>query len=140
MAQPEMIRVDGLKDLVNAVRAAKDGALRREMGQANKQIGELVISKLQPRPDPAAVGTGRGAEVRPSASMRDVVLRVGGAHRRNPPRSLWGASSVGLPRQNRPLRPYIKQTAADHIDEISDAWLHAIARGLAAAFYRTDVQ
>lgn len=135
-----MIVVDGLKELVNAVRAAKDGALRREMGQANKQIGELVISKLQPRPDPAAVGVGKGAEVRPSASMRDVILRVGGAHRRNPPQSLWGSRAVTRPRQARPLRPYIKQTAADHMDEISDAWLHAIARGLAAVFYRTDVQ
>lgn len=135
-----MIAVDGLKELLATVRAAKDGALRREMGQANKGIGELVVSKLQPRPDPAAVGAGKGAAVRPSASVRDVILRVGGAHRRNPPQALWGARAVSSRRRARPLRPYIKQTAADHMDEISDAWLHAIAKGLSSAFYRTDVE
>src|SRR5690606_36444435 len=67
------IEVEGLKEFNRAVRAAKDKQLDKRIGQANKKIGQLVIDRLSPSPDPRAIGAGRGATVRPSASKREVL-------------------------------------------------------------------
>lgn len=132
------IEVDGLRELNLAVRRAVDSDLPKRMGLANKAIGELVISKLSPSPDPAAVGIGAGATVRASASKREVLLRVGGAHRAKPPLSVWGKRrSIGFGR-SVPKRPFITETARRHEDEIADAYLHAVANALSPAFYDTE--
>jgi hypothetical protein len=130
------IEVDGLKELNAAIRRATDSELPKRMGQANKLIGELVISKLEPRPDPLAVGEGAGATVRASASKREVLLRVGGAHRPKPPLSVWGKRRGGVGRA--PKRPFITETARRHEDEIAAAYLEAIAEALDPAFYKTE--
>lgn len=132
-----------------AVRRSVDRDLPKRLGQANKSIGAMVIAKLSPRPDPAAVGLGRGAAVRPSASKREVVLRVGGAHRVNPslpkPTSsnnrwalaVWGKRQGPLAFRKRPPRPHIRQTVEDHRDEIEQAWLKAVADAMKPAFHKT---
>lgn len=133
------IEVEGLQEFHRAIRRAADTDLPKRLGQANKKIGQLVISKLQPRPTPAAVGTGAGAAVRPSASKRDVVLRVGGKHRADhSPQMQWGKRPVREPGVAAPKRPYIRETVERHRDEIEDAWLRAVAEAMDPAFYDTD--
>lgn len=128
------IEVEGFKEFHRAVRAAKDKELNKRLGQANKKVGQLVISKLSPAPDPVAVGAGRGASVRPSASKREVLLRVGGGHRPKPPLSVWGSKRVGRVGVHAPPRPFIQGTAETHFDEISQAWLDATIEAFSPAF------
>lgn len=132
------IEVDGLREFNAAVRRAVDSDLPKRIGQANKEIGKLVISRLHPRPDAEAVGAGAGASVRPSASKREVLLRVGGKHRdSSAPLAQWGKRRVPI-RGRAPKRPYIKQTAEDHYDEISAAYLAALANAMAPVFHDTE--
>ena len=143
------IEVEGLKEFQRAARRAADQELGKRLGQANKQIGQLVIDRLVPRPDPAAVGTGAGAAVRPSASKREVLLRVGGKHREraslpHPTTSraryalaAWGRRSGGW-FVRRPKRPYIRETVERNRPEIEQAWLKAVSTAMKPAFHRTD--
>lgn len=131
------IEVHGLKEFQAASRRAVDSELPKRLGQAHKRIGELVISKLQPRPEPSATGTGAGAAVRASAAKREVLLRVGGSHRRKPPLSVWGRNRVTRVGLATPKRPYIRQTIDRHEDEIGKAYLEAISRAMSGAFHDT---
>lgn len=136
----EAIEIVGLKEFQRASRRAVDTELPRRLGQAHKHIGELVISKLEPRPDPAAVGAGRGADVRSSASKRDVILRTGGGHRASgiyTKMQPWGARRVVRPGIPVPARPYIRRTIDNHYDEIADAYLEAISAAMSGAFAQT---
>ena len=131
------IEVEGLKEFNRAVRMAKDKALDKRIGQANKKIGQLVIDRLAPALDPAAVGAGRGATPRASASKREVLLRVGGAHRAAGPNTRmqpWGAKRVTPVGKPTPPRSFIQGTAAEHFDEIGDAWMDAIIEAFSPAF------
>lgn len=132
------IQIEGLKEFQQAARKATDADLPKRLGQAHKQIGQLVIDRLTPRPDPAAVGTGGGSTVRPSASKRDVLLRVGGNHRPKPPMSVWGRRRVLRPGASAPARPYIKETAERNRDEIGTEYLKAISAAMSSAFAETD--
>lgn len=138
---PGYIQIDGLREFNRAVRMAADTELPKRIGQANKHIGALVVSKLSPRPDPRAVGISTGATVRPSASKREVVLRVGGSHRasgRHTRKQQWGRRRVVPPGTRTPPRPDIQGTARAHQDEIGGSWLKAIAAAMSGAFYRTE--
>lgn len=135
------IEVKGLKEFNRAVRAAKDKELDKRIGQANKKIGQMIVDRLYPNPDPRATGVGRGATPRPSASKREVLLRVGGAHRsRNgasPEQTRmqpWGAKRIVRPGTELPDRPFIQGTAEQNFDEIGQAWMDAIMDALAPAF------
>ena len=131
------IEVEGLKEFQRAVRAAKDKELDRRLGQANKRIGQMVIDRLSPSPDPRAIGVGKGATPRASASKREVILRVGGAHRASGPFTKmqpWGARRVVRPGIPTPDRPFIQGTADRNFDEIGDAWLDATMDALRPAF------
>lgn len=130
------IEVEGLREFQRVVRRAVDRDLPKRLGQANKRVGELIISRLNP--DPAAVGAGKGATVRPSASRREVLLRVGGAHRPKPPLSVWGVRQVLRVGQRAPQRPYIKGTAEAHMDQIAAAYLTGIAQAMDPAFAETE--
>lgn len=130
------IEVEGLKDLNRAVRQSTDVGLPKRIGEANKAIGKLVISKLNPRPVPAAVGEGAGASVRPSATKREVLLRVGGRHRVAVPMQQWGKRQVVEP--NPPKRPFILGTAEKHRREIETAYIKAIREAMQPAFWRVD--
>jgi hypothetical protein len=133
------IEVEGLKEFQRAVRFAADTGLTKELGQANKKIGQLVVDRLSPRPDPAAVGTGAGATVRPSATRREVLLRVGGKHREGrTPIMQWGRRPGPSPFGRRPKRPYIRWTVERHRQEIEREWLKAVAKAMKPAFYRTE--
>jgi hypothetical protein len=139
------IEVEGLKEFNRAVRAAKDRELDKRIGQANKAIGQLVIDRLFPNPDPRAIGAGRGANPRPSASKREVLLRVGGTHRsRNgasPEQTRmqpWGIKRVVPIGAPVPERPFIQGTAEQHMDEIGQAWLTAMTEALAPAFAEAE--
>lgn len=137
------IQVEGLKEFQRAVRQARDKGLDKRLGQANKQIGQLVIDRLYPNPDPRAIGKGRGATVRPSASKREVQLRVGGAHRASgihTPKQPWGAQRVVRPGTDTPPRPFIQGTAEREFQAIGDAWLEATVAALAPAFASSETR
>ena len=120
----------------SGIRNGVDRELPKRLGQANKSIGQLVISRLSPRPDPAAVGAGAGAAVRPSASRREVLLRVGGKHRSGrTPVMQWGRRpGVANPFRRRPKRPYIRETVERNRPEIEQAWLDAVGQALRGPF------
>lgn len=133
------IEVEGFAETLRVARRSADRELPKRIGQANKSIGRMVIARLQPRPDPAAVGEGAGASVRPSASKREVLLRVGGKHRAgHTPEMQWGKRPGRRPRQTAPPRPYIRETVERHRDEIEQAWLEAIAQAFSGAFADTE--
>ena len=138
MAKSGAIEVDGLKEFQAASRRAVDSELPKRLGRAHKEIGQLVIDRLQPRSDPAAVGSGAGAAIRASASKREVLLRVGGAHRARPPLSIWGRTRVLRVGQSAPPRPYIRGTIDKHQDEIGTAYLEAISAAMSGAFADTS--
>lgn len=131
------IEVLGLKELNQAIRRATDQDLRKRVGQANKKIGQLVISKLRPRPVPQAVGTGAGSKVRASATVREVLLRAGGSHRSRPPLQQWGRNHV-TSFGPAPQRPFILGTAQQHSGEIEDAYLKGLAEAMTPAFYKVE--
>lgn len=129
------IEVDGLKEFQRAVRKSTDTELPKRLGQANKSIGQLVISKLEPKPDPAAVGKGAGSTIRPSASKRDVLLRVGGTHRAGrTPQMRWGKFPGRNARDPAPDRPHIRGTVERHRKEIEKAYLDATQDAMSGAF------
>lgn len=135
------IQVEGLKEFQRAVRAAKDRELDKRLGQASKKVGQLVIDRLSPAPDPLAVGSGRGAHVRPSASKREVLLRVGGGHRAangaTPEQTRmqpWGARRALRVGKPAPARPDIQGTVERHFDEIGETWMDAVIDAFAPAF------
>ena len=133
------VEVDGLKEFNRAVRKAVDKDLGKRIGQANKGIGQMVVDRLQPRPDPSAVGEGAGAAVRASASKREVLLRVGGKHRAGrTPQMQWGRRPGPLAFRRRPKRPFIRETVDRHEGEIFDAWLEAISQAMKPAFHSTE--
>lgn len=135
----DYIEVVGLRDFQRAARRAVDSELPKRLGQVNKQVGRKFIDQwLHPKPDPAAVGEGAGAKVRPSAAKREVTLRVGGKHRAgHVPYAQWGKRPVRSFR-SAPPRPYIKKSVERHYDDIADMWLEAVARAMDPAFHRTE--
>lgn len=140
MAKPfGEIKVDGLKEFQRSARRAADTELPKRLGQVNKRIGALVISRLQPRPDPAAVGEGAGASVRPSASKREVLLRVGGKHRAGrTPQMQWGKRPGRRVGSGAPKRPFIRETVERHREEIEQAWLQAVSDAMSGPFHDTE--
>lgn len=122
------IRIEGWRELQREISRATDKDLPKQIGRVHKEIGEMVISRLRP----PAVGEGRGASVRPSATRREVTLRVGGGHRDI--RALqWGRRQV-WPGGDAPDRPDIIGTARRHEDEIADALLAGIEKALKPPF------
>jgi hypothetical protein len=133
------IEVEGLKEFQSAARRAVDSGLPKRLGEANKSIGQLVISRLSPSPDPSAVGTGAGAAVRASAAKREVLLRVGGAHRAGKsPQMQWGRQPGPMAFRSRPARPYIRETVESNRDEIEQAYLKAVSQAMKPAFNKTE--
>lgn len=131
------IEVEGLKEFNRAIRQAKDKDLNKRLGQANKKVGQLVISRVTPKPDPRAVGIGGGSTIRPSASKREVLLRVGGSHRasgEHTRKQPWGKKRVARPGTRTPPRPDIQGTADDHFDDIGNEWMTATMQALGPAF------
>lgn len=133
------VRIEGLREFQRAARRAADSDLPRRLGRAHKHIGRLVIARLRPRPTPEAVGKGAGAAVRPSASKREVLLRVGGKHRADhTPYMQWGKRPGRKVERDAPPRPYIRETVERNRDEIETAYLKAVSAAMAGAFADTE--
>lgn len=125
--QPFRIEVEGYKEFQRAVgRADKD--LAKRLGQVHKDVGEFVISKLHP----PTVGDGAGNKVRPSATRREVLLRVGGAWRDEHQRQ-WGKRQE-FPGGHAPERPDILGTAERYQTEIEQRLLDAIDKAYKPPF------
>lgn len=124
------IRVEGYRELQRAVSKAVDQDLPKRIGQVHKDIGASVISRLQPK----AVGAGAGASVRPSATRREVILRVGGGHRNEDPRVLQWGKRQKFPDGEPPDRPYIVATARAHQAQIERMLLDGIEAALKPPF------
>lgn len=123
------IRIEGHRELQRAISKAVDRDLPKRIGQVHKEVGRFVISRLQPK----SVGKGAGALVRPSATRREVLLRVGGAHR--DVRALqWGKRQV-WPGGQPPRRGHIVGTALDHEDRIRRMLLDGIDKALKPPFH-----
>lgn len=123
MADDAGVRVEGVRELLTALRKAERADLRKQLGQANREIGAEVIRRLQPLPD--SVGLGAGATVRPSANARLVQLKAGGAHRNTgAPVAQWGRRHA--PRDTP--RPHIVGTALRVFPRIENTYLEAIDR------------
>ena len=142
-------QVEGYKEMQRDLRKAGKEA-GKALGQAHKRVGQLIISKLAPAPDPRAVGTGKGANVRPSATKREVLILAGGKHRaqmaadavargydlRSPLAAMsWGKKQSFS--KDRPKRPYIIGTAREHEDEIIDRFSDETMAALKPYFYGT---
>lgn len=122
------IRIEGWRELQREISRASDKDLPKRIGAAHKEIGEMVISRLRP----PSVGEGRGRSVRPSATRREVTLRVGGGHRDIRARQ-WGRRQT-WPGGDAPERPDILGTARRHEDEIVDALLAGVEKALKPPF------
>lgn len=126
------IEVEGLKELQTAIKR-QQGKLPAAIGEAHKEIGQFIIGKL-PEGDPHAVGMGSGATVRPSATKRDVVLRVGhGAREGHKPQ--WGSKEV-QPFESG--RPYIVGAIQDNQEQIEEMFMKKYMDVLGPAFFKAS--
>jgi hypothetical protein len=147
------IQIEGYRELQKALRQAQDQHLPKELGHLHKEIGRFIVSRLEPPPVPEATGRGAGATVRPSASKRELLLSVGGAHRvKGPPfvgrtpagaaphaYARWGRQGVqGIKRGRVPPRPHIVGTALNHQAEIRRQLLDGIVKALEPAFQESE--
>lgn len=130
MLASDGIRVEGVRDLTRALNRAGGRDLTKQMGQANKAIGQTVIARLSP--SPVNVGSGAGAKVRPSASARLVQFKAGGAHRVGDADAWGGLPAVPWGRvpaaRRRQRRPHIVGTAIKVYPRIERDYLAAIDR------------
>jgi len=127
------IKVEGLKELQADIKQ-RQGKLPTEIGQIHKEVGQFIIGKL-PEGDPHAVGMGSGATVRPSATKRDVVLRVGGAHREGKDYMQWGKAAVMPPVSGR---PYIVGAIEDNQEQIEEMFMKKYMDVLGPAFFKAS--
>ena len=128
------IEVEGLKEFQSDLKRQM-GKLPAEIGQIHKEVGQFIIGKL-PEGDPHAVGMGSGATVRPSATKRDVVLRVGGAHR-DPGKDYmqWGKQVV-QPFESG--RPFIVGAIQDNQEQIEEMFMKKYMEVLGVAFHSSS--
>jgi hypothetical protein len=122
------IRIEGWRELQREISRAADKDLPKQIGRVHKDVGKLVISRLRP----PSVGEGAGASVRPSATRREVTLRVGGGHRDEHVRQ-WGRRQL-WPGGDAPERPDVLGTARRHEAEIMDALLKGVEKALKPPF------
>lgn len=130
------IKVEGVRDLIRALKQSGETEIPKQMGRENKAIGQIIIDRL--RPLPKTVGRGAGAKVRPSATARLVQLRAGGKHRdtdedgrphsnnREVYRESWGR--IWTRRGRR--RPHIVGAAREVMPEIEERYWRGVARAM----------
>jgi hypothetical protein len=130
------IQIDGLRELQRDLKASQ-GKLPKALGEAHKNVGRFVISKV-PQGDPHAVGAGSGATIRPSATKRDVLLRVGHGARplvgKTGGAAQWGKARV-MPFAPGPhSRPYIVGTIEQNRGAIVEKFLDETMKALKSVF------
>jgi hypothetical protein len=120
------IVVEGMTELRANFRRLGGPDMVKELGQVHKRVGELVISRAGGAS--TGVGTGTGATIRPSATTREVQLRVGGRHRaRFGKWRQWGIGQVWPP----PSRPFLIGAAREAEGPIIEEYLRGV-RAVAA--------
>lgn len=118
----KVLTVEGLDELRATLRRFRGPEMTKQLGQVHKRIGEIVIARAGGAQ--TGVGAGTGATIRPSASVREVQLRVGGRFRaRFGAWRQWGQEQYGKP---YPPRPYLIGAAESASDEILDAYLDGV--------------
>ena len=127
------IQIEGYREFQRDLKKAM-GQQPKAIGKAHKEVGKLIIERLKPAPTPEAVGEGAGSKVRPSATVRELVLRAGGKHRTHGRRQQWGKRQVKPFQQRSKSRPFIVQTALDHEEEIKQELLDELVKALDSAF------
>jgi hypothetical protein len=115
----DAVQIEGVRELVRAI-GNIDPALRKELGQRNKAIGQRIIDKAFPKPE--AVGAGTGSK--PKASATTNVLRIMAGHSgRTKHVQSWGKRPT--PRDGV-KRPYIRRSAEQDMPQIEKDYLDAL--------------
>jgi hypothetical protein len=119
---PVRLEVEGMDEVRAAFRRLGGPEMVKQLGQVHKRVGELVIAKAGG--EQTGIGSGSGATIRPSASTKDVQLRVGGRHRaRFGKWRQWGKTEIFPPPEPR---PYLIGAAVAAQDQILDAYLEGV--------------
>jgi len=113
------VRTEGVPELLRAIKKTGGPALKKEIGQRNKAIGQRIIDKSFPKPE--SVGAGLGAKPRASAAANVLRIISGGSHRTKRVQQ-WGRRAV--PRETK--RPYIRLAAERDMPHILDEYFDAI--------------
>lgn len=127
--KPLRIQLEGWNEFVAQAKKAKDKEMMKRLGQVNKQAGAQILGML----DPPAVGKGRGAKPRPSATVRDIMIMSGTSARGGDHELQWGKEQL-WPGGRAPKRPYILAAAERHFPQIEDKWMNAILAALKPPF------
>lgn len=97
----------------------------KQLGQVHKRVGELVISRAGGAQ--TGVGEGTGSTIRPSATTREVVLRVGGRHRERIGRpAQWGVRETWTVAGDAPVRPHLIGAAEAASNEVINAYIDGV--------------
>jgi hypothetical protein len=128
------IQIVGAREMQAALKKA-EGKLPKALGEAHKEIGRFIIGKIGAG-DPHAVGEGSGANVRPSATKRAVVLRVGHG-KRSRHGDQWGRTPV---QPFRSGRPYLIGALEENEQEIRNEYARQITKYLKPYFADTRTE
>jgi hypothetical protein len=130
MVKRQDAQFEGVRELVRAIgKMSKES--RKELGQANKAIGQRIIDRAFPKPE--NVGTGAGSVPRASATTN--VLRImAGTTTRESHRQQWGKRYA--PRDNE--RPYIRRSAEQNMGDAAKEYLDALLDAAKKAGIRTE--
>ena len=133
MVQPR-VHIEGVRELSRLLRKMGDKDLPKQLGQVHKSIGEMVIARAGGAR--TGVGSGRGETIRPSASTREVLLRVGGSHRaQSPRRRQWGVTQR-WPGGQAPQRPHLIEKARQIEPQIEAEYLDGVETIIRRAGFR----
>jgi hypothetical protein len=119
--QPK-VNIEGIRELRLLLKQVGGRDLQKELGKVHRSIGELVIRRLGGAS--SGVGEGRGADIRPSAATREVMLRVGGSHR--DARSWQWGQTQRWPAGQAPSRPHLIGAAQAIQPQIEDRYLDGV--------------
>lgn len=121
------VRIEGVRELVRAI-GKVDATYRKDIGQANKAIGQRIIDAAFPKP--VEVGSGPGARPRASANTTVLQIVAGGSWRAgHEPVALWGrrGQRVGRSTSIRSAkRPYIHRAAEQQLPQAERDYLNIL--------------
>jgi hypothetical protein len=124
------VQFEGVRELVRAIgKMSKES--RKELGQANKAIGQRIIDRAFPKPE--KVGEGAGAMPRASAAT-NVLRIIAGTTTRKSEKQQWGRRYP--PRENK--RPYIRRSAEQNMGDAAKEYLDALLDAAKKAGIQTE--
>ena len=124
MAVQPRLHIEGVRQLNRLLRRVGGRELQKELGQVHRSIGEMVIARAGGAK--TGVGSGRGETIRPSASTREVLLRVGGSHRAQDPRKRQWGKTQRWPGGDAPRRPHLIEKARQIQPQIEAEYLDGV--------------